>query len=66
MTVVKYPPSLFDLFISFFSLIGRKSKIYKRTHEANKKVALSSTFLRTVFSAWADLFFDDPACYAHA
>ena len=43
-------PAILDLFISVFNLIGRKSKIYKRMHEVDKKVTWSSTFLRTTFS----------------
>ena len=39
----------FGLFISFFNLIGQKSKIYWRMHKANKNVAWSSTFLWTIF-----------------
>ena len=44
-------PAIFDLFVSVFNLIGRKSKIYKRMYEVDKKVTWSSTFLRTTFSA---------------
>ena len=40
----------FDLFISVFNLIDRKSKIYKRTHEADKKSRLE-------FNFFADNFF---------
>ena len=55
----------FDLFISFFNLIGRESKIYKRTHESDKKSRLEFNFFAdNVFSIdW--LFFDDPTGYAH-
>ena len=46
----------FGLFISFFNLIDWKTKIYKRTYEADKKSRLEFNFLWKIFSAYADFF----------
>ena len=65
-TVIDFPPSLFDLFISFFNLIGRKSKIYKRTHEADKKKVPGVQLFCGQLFPHSLTFFDNPTGYAHA
>ena len=64
--MVDFPPSYFGLFISFFNLIGRKSKVYKRTHEADKKSRLEFNFFADNFFSKGWFFVNDPTGYAHA
>ena len=66
LTVVDFPPSYFGLLISFFNLIGQKSRFIRRERSRwTKEVAWSSTFLRTIFQHRLT-FFDNPVGYVHA